>query len=176
MTRPLSVIFACSLMAVLAAGCANPPPDRHSDVGGGTSSGSGREQALKFAACMRANGVKEFPDPEASGELTIDAIANSSTVDTNSAAFKQALGACKSLEPSGFTGQKRTAEQQAAAIDFAQCIRDNGVKEFPDPTPDSPLIDTTRIPSTETDRGMNILHAAMQKCGTFAAQAGVHGP
>ena len=32
------------------------------------------EQALKFAECMRDNGVKEFPDPDASGQLTIDAI------------------------------------------------------------------------------------------------------
>ena len=29
---------------------------------------------MKFSECMRENGVKEFPDPDASGELTIDGV------------------------------------------------------------------------------------------------------
>ena len=126
---------------------------------------------------MRDNGVSEFPDPDASGELTIDGIANGSSLDTNSAAFKQAISACKDLEPSGFTGHKRSAEKQETALKFAQCIRDNGVEDFPDPTPDAPLVDTTRIPSTDRDGGMSILNAAMQKCGAaFVRQAGGHAP
>jgi hypothetical protein len=28
---------------------------------------------------------------------------------------------------------KRSPEQQSAALNFAQCIRENGVKDFPDP-------------------------------------------
>ena len=115
---------------------------------------------------MRDNGVSAFPDPDASGELTIDGIANGSSLDTNSAAFEQAISACKDLEPAGFTGRKRSAQKQETALKFAQCIRDNGVEDFPDPTPDSPLVDTTRIPSTDRDGGMAILNAAMQKCGT----------
>jgi hypothetical protein len=72
-------------------------------------------------------------------------------------------------------GTKRTAEEQQGALKFAQCIRDNGVKDFPDPAPDGPLIDTTRIPSANQNGGMTILHAAMQKCQSFAAAAGVTG-
>ncbi len=131
------------------------------------------EQAVRFAACMRDNGVRDFPDPEASGAFTIDAIANGSSLDTNSGAFKQAISACKDLEPPGFTGAKRSAEQQKAALEFAQCIRDNGVKDFPDPADGDPLIDTNRIPSAATPGGMSILKAAMQKCRGFAAAAGV---
>jgi len=124
---------------------------------------------------MRDNGVSAFPDPDASGALTIDAVANGSSVDPNSATFQQALNACRDLEPAGFMGQKRTAQQQEAALKFAQCIRDSGVKDFPDPTPDGPLIDTSRIPSTSTPSGMSALHAAMQKCRGLAAAAGVTG-
>src|SRR5258708_4536856 len=124
---------------------------------------------------MRDNGVREFPDPDASGQLTIDGIANGSSVNPNSAAFKQAISACKDLEPSGFIGHKRSPEQQKAALKFAQCIRDNGVKDFPDPTLDRPLIDTNRIPSSGTQGGMSILNAAMQKCRDFASGAGVTG-
>jgi hypothetical protein len=130
---------------------------------------------MKFAQCMRDNGVSAFPDPDASGAFTIDQIANGSSVDTRSAAFQQALTACKDLEPAGFTGTKRTPQQQENAIKFAQCIRDNGVPDFPDPTADGPLVDTNRIPSANQPGGMGILQAAMHKCRGFAAAAGVTG-
>ena len=81
----------------------------------------------------RATASSEFPDPDASGELTIDGVVNGSSLDPSTAAWKQAIGACKDLQPSGFTGHKRSAEQQTAALEFAQCIRENGVKDFPDP-------------------------------------------
>jgi hypothetical protein len=107
--------------------------------------------------------------------LTIDAVANGSSLDTSSAAFEQAITACKDLEPPGFTGDKRSSEQQAAALEFAQCIRENGVKDFPDPAPDAPLVDTNRIPSSATPAGLSILNAAMYKCRDFAAAAGATG-
>ena len=70
-------------------------------------------------------------------------------------------------------GSKRSSQQQEAALKFAQCIRDNGVKDFPDPIPDGPLVDTNRIPSSAPPGGMSILNAAMQKCRDVAAAAGV---
>ncbi len=55
-------------------------------------------------------------------------------------------------------------EQQTAGLRFARCMRANGVKDFPDPANGEPLVDTTKIPSTERDGGMTILNAAMQTC------------
>jgi hypothetical protein len=123
---------------------------------------------------MRDNGVTGFPDPDASGELTIDAVANGTSVDTNTAVFEHALSECKDLEPAGFTGNRRTPQQQEAGLRFAQCIRDNGVADFPDPGPDDALVDTNRIPSAATDAGMRALNAAMARCD--ASAAGVTGP
>jgi hypothetical protein len=160
------------MVAVLGLGCSNAPAQTGTSSTGATN----RQQAMKFAECMRDNGVKEFPDPDASGELTIDAIANGSSLDTNTAAFQQAISACKDLEPPGFTGHKRNAQEQANALAFAQCIRDNGVPDFPDPTPDGPLIDTNRIPSLAGKDPRTVLQAAGQKCRDFAAAAGVTGP
>ena len=163
--RPLATL---ALIAVISMGCSSAPAET-----GSNSTAAAREQAMKFAECMRSNGVRDFPDPDASGQLTIDEIANGSSVDTNSAVFKQAITACKDLEPPGFTGHKRSPEQQTVALKFAQCMRDNGVKDFPDPTPDGPLIDTTRIQSSGTKDGMSILHSAMRKCRDLASGAGV---
>ena len=153
------------MLALISAGCSNAlagtgsrgnaaatAPAQTGTGGGGNA--TNRDQAVKFAECMRKNGVREFPDPDASGTLTIDGVANGSSLDTSSAAFTQAIAACKDLQPPGFTGVKRSPEQQKAALKFAQCIRDNGVKDFPDPAPDWPLIDTNRIPSAATEGGM----------------------
>jgi hypothetical protein len=126
---------------------------------------------------MRHNGVSQFPDPDASGQLTVDGVLNGSSLDPNTPAWKNAIAACKDLEPPGFVGHKRTAQQQAAALKFAQCIRENGVKDFPDPTPDGPLIDTGRIPSLAgKDPRSSPLTAAMRTCRDRAAAAGVTGP
>ena len=170
MTRRLRPLAALALIAVIVAGCGSG-----SGGTGNNGTATARAKAVKFAECMRTNGVSGFPDPNASGQLTIDAVANGSSVDTNSAAFKQAMSACKDLEPPGFTGPKVTPQLRTARLAFAQCVRDHGVPDFPDPTPNGPLIDTRRIPSANTPAGMSALHAAMQKCGNFATAAGVTG-
>jgi hypothetical protein len=170
MRRTLRPLAALAMLVLIVAGCSNAPAG--SGTGNSTATPA-HERAVKFAECMRANGVSAFPDPDASGESTIDGIANGSSVNTSSAAFEQALNACKNLEPPGFTGTKVTPQQRTARLEFAQCVRDNGVPDFPDPTPNGPLVDTNRIPSTATTDGMSALTAAMQKCSRYASAAGV---
>jgi hypothetical protein len=173
MRRTLWPLATLAMLALIVAGCSSAPAGAGSS--GGSNTAPAHEKAVAFAECMRGNGVSAFPDPDASGELTIDGIANGSSVDTNSAAFKQALDACKDLEPTGFTGTKVTPQQRTARLEFARCVRQNGVPDFPDPTPNGPLVDTNRIPSSNTTGGMSILKAAMQKCGRYASAAGVKG-
>jgi len=178
LSRTLRSLVAFAIFAVIGAGCSNSAVQPGNGGSGNTTTttaSSDRDQAVKFAQCMREHGVRNFPDPDASGDFAIDTVANRSGVDTTSATFTQARMACKDLEPSGFTGHKRTPEQQQAALKFAECIRDNGVKDFPDPGPDAPMIDTDLIPSTERSGGMDALHAAMQKCRGLAGDAGVSG-
>ncbi len=186
MSRKLWLLAVLAILALIIAGCSGAPASTGSSDGntnavtapagaGGDNTAAPHDQAVKFAECMRANGVSAFPDPDASGAFTIETIANGSAVDTNSAAFKQAMNTCKDLQPPGFTGNKRSPEQQAAGIKFAQCIRDNGVPDFPDPDPNGPLVDTNRIPSASRNGGMSMLRAAMKKCSSYAAAAGVTG-
>jgi hypothetical protein len=158
-----------ALVVVLGAGCSNSPADT---ADGSGSHAATRSAALKFADCMRANGLTQFPDPDASGTYTADGLANQSKLDTDGPAWKKAIAACKDLEPAGFTGYKRSSEQQAGALKFAQCIREHGVPDFPDPEPDAPMVDTNRIPSSNSEGGMAALNAAMHTCGTYAEQAG----
>jgi hypothetical protein len=163
--RPLAAFAMAALIGLTGAGCSNKPSES------GSNNATTYENAVKFAECMRHNGVKQFPDPDASGELTIDGIANRSSLDPNTAALKKAISACKDLEPPGFTGRKRNAPEQKAALEFAQCIRKNGVKDFPDPVNGEPLVDTHKISSSNRPGGRSILRAAMKKCAPLVRVA-----
>jgi hypothetical protein len=167
--RPLAALALIAMVALIS-GCGSTTPTG-TGSSGGNNTAANAQKAVKFAKCMRSNGVSEFPDPGASGKLTIDGIANGSSLDPSTPAFKQAISACKNLEPAGFMGGKRSAQQMDAALKFAQCIRENGVKDFPDPVNGQPLVDTNRIPSAATDSGMSILNAAMHKCRDFVVAA-----
>ncbi|MFZ1995635.1 MAG: hypothetical protein WAU75_16110 [Solirubrobacteraceae bacterium] len=171
--RPLA---ALALIALISACGSNAPGEAGAGIGSGTGGNRtavSARKAVKFAKCMRSNGVGNFPDPGASGNLTIDQIVNGSSLDPSTPAFKQAISACQDLEPAGFMGRKRSAQQQGAALTFARCIRENGVEDFPDPVNGQPLVDTNRIPSSNKPGGMTILNAAMQKCRGLAAAVGV---
>ena len=171
MSGKLGPLAALAVVALIGAGCSDEPADN------GGAGNTNYENAAKFSECMRDNGVGEFPDPDASGELTIDGVLNGSSLDSTTPAWKAAIGACKDLQPPGFTGDEDVSpEEQETRLEFAQCIRENGVEDFPDPAEGEPLVDTNRIPSAATEGGMSILHAAMQKCGDLAAAAGVEGP
>ena len=169
--RPVAALALITMVALISA-CGSTAPAGTGTGGGANNTAAHAQTGVKFAECMRSNGVSKFPDPSA-GKLTIDAIANGSSLDPNTPAFTRALSVCKGLEPAGFVGSKRSSRQQSAGIKFAQCIRANGVTDFPDPIPNGPLVDTNRIPSSATSSGMSSLHAAMQKCGDLAAAAGV---
>jgi hypothetical protein len=166
MNRESRAVTALATLALIGAGCSDEPAEN-----GAGNSNAGQEQAVKFAECMRDNGVSEFPDPDASGGLTIDGVVNGSSLDPSSAAWENAIAACEDLQPPGFTGDEEvTAEEQEERLEFAQCMRDNGVEDFPDPAEDAPLVDTNRIPSSATEAGMTALNAAMQECGDVVAE------
>jgi hypothetical protein len=164
--RKLRPLAALAVVALIGAGCSSG-----SDDGTGTATATGgsgkltaRDKAVKFAECIRAHGVSDFPDPNARNDFEYG-------VSVSPAVWQRATTACKSLQPPGTLSSKRTPTQQSASLRFARCIRDNGVKDFPDPVNGEPLVDTTKIPSSNQPGGMTILNAAMAKCRALVADA-----
>jgi hypothetical protein len=160
--RPLGALALVALISLISAGCGSNAP---SETGTASSTGTGgsknatdQEKAVKFAECMQAHGVPHFPDPDPKGDYNFG-------VDVSKEVFTKAVDACKALQPPGALSAKRTPKQQSARLRFAQCVRDSGVKDFPDPVNGEPLIDTTKIPSSNKPGGMTILNAATHKCG-----------
>ena len=62
--------------------------------------------ALKYATCMRSNGVPNFPDPNGQGVIQIKNATG--TLEPSSPQFQKAVAACKSLD-NGFAEQSSTA-------------------------------------------------------------------
>jgi hypothetical protein len=168
--RPLVALGLAGLIGLIGAGCgSNASSESGTTSSGGSTKLTAQEKAVKFAECMRANGVPHFPDPDSKGESNFG-------VDVTREVWLKAIDACKALKPPGALSSKRSPKEQSASLRFAQCVRDNGVKDFPDPVNGEPLIDTYKIPSSNKPGGMTILNAATHKCsGILKLSAGGQG-
>ena len=172
MSRNVRPLAALAMVALIGAGCSNAPAETGTGSSGGNNAAATHEKAVKFAECMRDNSVRAFPDPDASGELTIDGVVNGSSLDTSSAAWKRAISACKDLQPSGVRGHQGDAQADDEPSSSPNASATTACRTSRTPTKDEPLVDTNRIPSAATESGMSTLNAAMQKCGDIIANAG----
>lgn len=106
---------------------------------------------------MRAHGVTNFPDPSATGGLSIGPGINSS-----SPAFRTAQSSCLKLLPGGGPNhQKPTASEIKRATERSECMRAHGVSGFPDPflsTVMPTVVDPSRF-SFIMDRGGIVVEA-----------------
>ena len=126
---------AAVVVGVTVAGCSggSTVPTAAPTGGSGSSGKSSLADAIAYSQCIRSHGVSNFPDPvqTPSGGYGY----RTSGIDPNSAAFQGAIQACKALpSPWTTTGQELTPAQQQAWLNWAQCIRVQGVSDFPDPT------------------------------------------
>ena len=159
--RPLVVFGLAGLIGLIGAGCgSNASSESGTASSGGTTKLTAQEKAVKFAECMRANGVPHFPDPDPKGDTNFG-------VDVSREVWLKAVDACKALKPPGALSSKRTPKEQSASLRFAKCVREHGVKDFPDPVNGEPLIDTYKIPSSNKPGGVTILNAATHTCGAI---------
>lgn len=156
---PLAIFLVISM---IGAGCSGGSSENGN--AGGSQNASDRDKAVKFAECIRAHGVTDFPDPNEDNQFDYG-------VSVTPAVWTRATSACKDLQPPGTLSSKRTPEEQSASLKFAECIRENGVEDFPDPVNGEPLVNTYKIPSSNRPGGMDILNAAMDKCGRVLEEA-----
>lgn len=120
------------LAGVLVSGCSgddSPSADGSSGSGGPDASPTSMDdRSLAYAKCMRENGVPKFPDPAEGGAIKV---GPDSGVDPESPEFQAAQEACVDLSPQGMGGGGTLDSTKVAA--WAECIRKNGMPDFPDP-------------------------------------------
>lgn len=125
--------------------CGGQRDDGVATAGGGTTSPSATgpapatdraERQRQYTECLRQHGV-EVPDAEQGKDVEVSR--------ANEAAAKEAAKACRRYAPD--SGAAMAGSDVATMREYASCMRDNGVAEFPDPNPDG----TMTIPKSIRD-------------------------
>jgi len=159
--RRLAATFTAGLasLSLLAVGCGGGSSQgevAHVGSTSTTTSQSGSRdpmaQAIKYASCMRAHEVTDFPDPRTVGTGSIML----SIPDSPAAAA--AKKACRQLLPGGgapFPSEQ--AQRLASLLKYAHCMREHGVPSFPDPD------DQGEFPSSAGFDRSDPSHRAAQK-------------
>jgi hypothetical protein len=137
--RRQSAVAAISCVLSLAA-CGSTGPSSAQTSTNATNAAL----LVKYSDCMRSRGVSTFPDPSTTqtGENSfgIDGYNFNlpANLNTQSPAYQSAEKGCQGLVGLGASGPARNpalvAKARQAALAHAQCMREHGVPNFPDPT------------------------------------------
>jgi hypothetical protein len=126
------VLLVAATLGLGLAGCGDSGNKAGASASASTSSDSNAEKLVKFAQCMRQNGVPNFPDP-VNDQLALQ-VTQGGPLDPTNPTFQSAREKCKSLEPPGVLGGGgQNTQQQEQLLQFVNCMRTNGVPNFPDP-------------------------------------------
>lgn len=146
-THTLAIAIAVVGCALALAACGGSAKTQ-------TTVSRGAGIGLKFADCMRAHGVTNFPDPSGSGGGFKIQINIGSGVNPQSPAFQAAQIACRSILPFGGPGGGHPSERnRLAMLHVAQCMRAHGLTNFPDPTTTPPTPGSGGLASLVLGRG-----------------------
>jgi len=158
MRRTLAVPLLVLALGLAACDSADATPGVAS-AGGGTPSASAgaavddEERGRAFAQCMREHGV-EMPDPQPGAKIGIEL----EKLDKDK--VLGAVDACRSLMPGGGKDVKLNPDQLERQRALAECMRANGVADFPDPDPDGGAAVREYI----LDKHDDDVLAALEKC------------
>jgi hypothetical protein len=122
---------------------------------------------LAYSQCMRAHGVTNFPDPNGQGQLFIQGSPGSG-LDPNSPTFQAAQKACQSKMPAPTKAEQEQALQNA--LKMSECMRNHGIKDFPDPDVHGGHISLSINGSPGSDLNPNnpLFQAAQKACMPYA--------
>ena len=174
--RAIAVLLAS--LAVVAAGCGgraaaprvaslngSTTTNGASPGGGGIPAGaspSARQGLARFAACIRAHGVPGFPDPNAQGMFDV---GGNSGIDPSSPQFQAAEKKCQSLEPPGWQPTpQQTAKIYQQASAFAECMRGQGIRDFPNPTLSNGVVTLNVRGHGDLDFSSSFFQNALKSC------------
>lgn len=169
------------VLALMTAACSGDDDDPSvATLGDGEASASAssssepdlEESLLAFAECMREEGVN-VPDPQVDEDGRVQLGPGSADIDPNDPDVQAALEACQEELPEFGEGLEidpdLEAQFQDAQLEFARCMRDEGV-DIPDPTGDGFVIG----PDSGIDPSDPDVQAAIEECRPILE--GIFGP
>ena len=143
--RTATAIIATATVALLTTACSGSPSSAGSRNSPRVAGSAISPSAVAYSACVRSHGVATFPDPDSSGALPK---ADTQHFGVSSSQLQAAQSACQSLLPTTGAFDHQFGQcvssgdcppalvQQAMTLmrNFAQCMRSQGVPNWPDPT------------------------------------------
>jgi hypothetical protein len=154
------IAAVAALVLLPSTACSSPQGDGVATAGDGsgqpTVSASEEDHAVKmrqYQQCMQEHGVA-IAGPDATARPP----------DTDSQTLQNAMTACQSLLPSGGDLVNETPEELEARRRTAQCMRDNGYPQWPDPVPG---VGTLKLPR-EIDPFSPEVKATLNECSKKA--------
>jgi hypothetical protein len=165
----------CVAIAALSLGIAacGGDPASEASAGNGPSQSEQeklREAGVKFAQCMRDNGVEKFPDPQADGSSQIR-VGPESGIEPEEmeAAQKECQHLMEDVRPQ--MSEADQAEFKEQALEHARCMREHGI-DMPDPEFSGDGKVTMKLKRGEVNPEDPEFQAAQKECG----DAGGVGP
>jgi len=170
------VLLSLAGLALALAGCGNQTADdgiaRAQPGAGGPSASatpaeklSEDERRLKFAECMRGQGVEmEDPGKDGGGGMRFRVGDKGKAGE-----LEKAIQACRAYAPNGGEPPKLDAEQLEQMRKFAKCMRENGVPEFPDPDADGRVKIQRKVGEGADEETFEKAH---EKCRQFQPKLG----
>jgi hypothetical protein len=133
-----------------------------------------QERMRQFTQCMRENGI-DMQDAQVSDDggfsVQIGPAPGAAPADAQAGAqdmekMNKAMEACKQYAPSGGELGKPDPQMLEKMREFAKCMRENGVENFPDPKEDGGIVIQGGGP--DSNDGLNpddpTFKAAQEKC------------
>jgi hypothetical protein len=180
-SRTATAFIAMTALVLLAAACGGGPSSTGS---GGSSNAIGSADspsAIAYSACMRSQGVPNYPDPGSSGQLPK---GDAQQYGVSTSQYQAAQQACQHLLPTGGSLHQEEYQcmqnsdcpsalvQQMLAADrvLARCMRSHGVPNFPDPTTDSngPVFNITNAGISDAASHTSQFEAKLDECARLA--------
>jgi hypothetical protein len=154
-------------VAALSLGVAACGGDPATEASAGGPSSSEQEQlrqaGLKFAQCMRENGVENFPDPQADGSSEIRVGPDSGITPEQMEAGEAACAHLREeIRPE--MSEADQAEFKERALEHSRCMREHGI-DLPDPEFSADGKVTMKLKRGEVDPEDPDFKAAEEACG-----------
>jgi hypothetical protein len=143
-------------------------PDQRSD----------QEAALEYAKCMREQGIN-MPDPQVGddGAMVLRMPApEGGDKEQAKEKVEAAEQQCKRYLPNGGEPPPMDPQAMEQMRKFSQCMRENGVPKFPDPTENGLSVDSGQLGMDPEDPRMTKAEEACAKYNQPAPGEGGQGP
>lgn len=137
-------------------------PPGGAGIGASISTTVGTAAGSRFASCMRARGVPNFPGPDSTGTITVTV---STALNPAAPGFQRAEAACQHLLPAGKAPSQSMQQRiKQSALAFAACMRAHGIPNYPDPTFSNGGVSQGYGPKDGPDSSSPIFQSAQKAC------------